>query len=465
MAARSSNLVQLNKSLSNQCVPDPIFSQPSLILDQIFGHLSYTDVYKAASVSSAWFHFVANSTTCMEKVRVIISHESNETQPLPEAVAEIIKNPMKFENLGVIECFDKIELINDLFFPGHKKWKRVIIEDTPFENVTQLLDLLETLDSSVVELCLHNLTMLDEIDDERLRSSTFPKLKCLKASRVPMKVLELFKNTSNIEVLNIQCITHFTDASITSILSGNEKLKRLTIQGDVIEKLFSQEECLQEYKFKLKQIEVKSYLHPSQEAIRRNFATFTNMQRNLICMIVHEWMGLVLLYAMYDLHLLEELKFYGFDKSDNYIDWEKVQFSTNNRIQKFRLTHMYSKSPWFKAIIGGLAKIESVFATSMDQETLEFMGTIMKNLRGIGATDFTATDLSDKKLFPLLDRFYITKKTQGITGVGAAENEITDLESRLDDPLQERIAAKKAEDRSRLEELYLIACIESSLAQ
>lgn len=463
LAVKSSSLTHVCSYNCHHDIPDPLFSQPALIMDQILAHLSFEDTLKAMYVSPAWCEFISESKTCVEKLKVIVySHDFN---PTIETIEEINMSPIRFENLAVIAPVETIAAFKNLFVPCHKEWKQITFLDTAFENLTQALNYFEGFENSIVELSFNYSSLLMPYDDVPERNFSFPKLKRFNAKRTPSSIINAFKNAKHIEELSIYIAddANVAASAITSMLKGNTNLKSLTIHGDVIDKVFSQDDILGEIKFKLQTIEIKCSLRSTQDKARKNFANFINAQRDsLTCVTLFEWMGLDVLSAVYDLPNLEEFNFHGIGEAEDYINWSNIKFSTNNRIKFFHLTNMSFSQKWFKPMVSGLAQIDQIYTRALDQDTMVFMGTVLTNLRGLEVKNFTATDLSDKKLFPLLDKFAFGK--MGPSAINDAsedddnlQNEAANSETQTTNSLQKTIMAKKADDRSRLEELFLAA--------
>lgn len=451
----SDNVFETEPSV--QRAPSQFMSQPPAIWDQIFLNLTWEDIMHSMLVSNAWYDHIATSKTCMKKIKVYFDNE--EREKLKKLVQGVLESQMRFEVVFVAVCSHNSDVIADLFLKKSKQWKDVEITRSKFNDITQVFDCIEGLQETVEKLNMQNISLFVPFGDEKKRNFTFPNLKILIALNIQTSLFEAFENAKNIETLYIQCNTECPVAlnAIIKMLKRCTKLKYLSMFGGVVDQVFYYEDVVKDFKFKLRKLSVNRKIVHSR--IQTNFANFLKTQtESMESVTFHDWTGIDPLCAVFALPKLASINIYGFHHAERTIDWSKIKLSTNNCIKRFHFSSLSIVNESFKTMLGGLSKIESLYTTSIKQDSMESLSKALPMLRCFQVQNFLACDLSSKDLFPVLEVLSIISPKQPNIIIDQEGDQHPGNENiRTVVSLKEIILRKNEEDRSRMEVFYLDA--------
>ena len=315
---------------------------PPEITINIFKMLNAESLLTASLVSKDWYELIANSQECMRKIKVSFkcTHSRSFTY---HNIALLLRSSRKYENLEISRCFMCINYVQGLFQQTKKKWKRVKIIKTTFNNSNQTLDYLRGIEKSVEELILDQVHVTNMDKSGTVRQLTFPKLETLHAKHFETELFyETFENIKSLKTFDV-CSFGQSVASLdalTELLKNNHKLRSLMVSGNVFDKIMYQSEIVSDFKFKLVKLSINNNTYNStyHNVVQQNFVKFLKSQSSsLRTLSFGNWLGLDALKTAYQLQNLKFFTVKGLSNIQEIIEWKYIKMPTNKSILKLSI--------------------------------------------------------------------------------------------------------------------------------
>lgn len=393
---------------------DPVEIFPIEIATEIFSYLKAKDLCTASLVSTAWYDLIAESQKCMKNIKINVKcniKRSATTTMIPL----IVNSTRRYENLELSRCHECVQDVNDLFFSKSKKWKRVKMSKTTFRDVSQALDVLACIESTVEVLELYDVVMMDDYSDRRRRGFTFPKMKVFRAIHIQIRLFhEAFDSVENLRHFEL-CSNGQTVASLkalVNIMTSNRKLKVWEVSCHVFNQLIYQNNV--QFNFNLEKLSINAITEntPFFDKVKKNLAALLRSQSGSIqTLTLGHWMGMDVLEAALQLKNLKDFTMNGFSK-DVYIDIDEhrnSKLATNNSLLTLSILNAPNEIEFLKKITSAVPKLTCFSIPLMDEPLMRHMSETHKELQCLSVGTFTASDASSQDLFKSLK--YITLKS------------------------------------------------------
>lgn len=200
---------------------DPTEIFPAEIVDQILCNLAGSELLACCLVSKNWNNHFGSSIRCMNKILLVISGARR------RCVKDIVSIPSrKYQHIKVHKPDNLTEWLMSC---GHL-WKSVAISSATYSKTSALIELLKTFETSVRDLLLYNVKVLNE-DTKEISDLSFGQLRSLSMRNCEglLKAVNLFQNCFSLRKATFVTQEKNIECHLNEILKNQRDLKMLEL--------------------------------------------------------------------------------------------------------------------------------------------------------------------------------------------------------------------------------------------
>lgn len=284
---------------------------PIEIKDQVFKYLNTNDIISLTLVSKNLNESVGHCRKCMERFWIkFYSFNLKDLDSLENSCRHYVK--LKINRIKNAEHLDFLINLNQF-------WKKILIYNVEFKYAERYIKLIRAFADQVEELEITDIEILtyETFEDKRIK---FPSLKRVMFRNMPSKAIEIFLGCcdSQLEVAAFD-IAHEVKGfrSLKEImcdfLMESKKLKHLQLGPNYIRALFSGDEFLPVFSFKLSHLLLKFPIaNDLSEDSFPQIITFLRSQPCVEWLITMELLNDDVLHVIWnEMHSLKRVSFVG----------------------------------------------------------------------------------------------------------------------------------------------------------
>lgn len=306
---------------------DPIEILPKKILNKIFSYSTGTELLNFSLVSRKWYKFIAKSSSCMDKIKVVL------VEPKVGAIHlftmndtfSLIQHGRKYMHIELIALEYGLQTHHKLLL-AHFQWRSMAIYSHTFKSQMEIINLLGIVEPFVEELTLRNVRHGRSLYQICQSNFQFPRLTKLSLINCYTFIYsDPFRNVKTLKDFNLA-----TDSLPSYIEDSNEQLiervravqrlflnnpdityLELFIHQNDFDAMFMDQRFLSRIQFNLHSFYVGKFEQEDDEYINivqiNNFVEFLKSQANTLSVLyLDNWLGNATLeYAVNDMNLKE----------------------------------------------------------------------------------------------------------------------------------------------------------------
>lgn len=332
----------------------------------ILQHLDVKDISEASTASSSWNQTIAESATCMRKIKISMklwnSASGTKQQQTDDKIKVLQSSVRPYRNICIVCRFDK--------FLSQEFWNFLKLSS---ETVTELNIKSIKLDTpSKIEL---------------------PKLEILKLTYVPKDIRNvLLASSRSIKKLKIKLESPLiwnegprSDEesldSVKSLLERNQTLEDLDLCGPEQYSSFFTEDFSGIVRFQLKSLKVKTAMRLSRisERNEQNFINFLATQSNCLeSFFIDVCRRNVIQFVFNRMPALTSVHFDVMIMNDYQV--KELNLKLNERIVDLRIPYINHQQD-IKEFLSVAPNLVSLFVAHLSHETMELIARNLKNLK------------------------------------------------------------------------------------
>lgn len=340
---------------------DPIKIFPKKVMEHILSFVRGNDLLRLSLVSKDWYKFIANSSICMEKIKIhITEYFLYQKRSFTIADALILyENGRKYEHLS-IACLVGTHQNRQEFSPCHKllmaffKWKSISLCNHAFQDEMEFVNFMGFLEPFVEDLELRTVKIKDFIGICKVNFE-FPHLKVLRLINVANFVFtEPFKNVHKLQELSVATepfVPFYVDhsdqikervKSITKMLISNRRIKDLELFIDQkdFDNMFVNRLIVSQIEFKLRTLNIGRFKKLTVDRGNifqiRNFVRFLQQHKTSMQEIfIPDYVGFEVLEVV--INDLKVLRICTIQDIESYEDTNKLNLRPNYNIKNLTI--------------------------------------------------------------------------------------------------------------------------------
>lgn len=368
---------------------------PLDINDLIFQHMTSTEILMFSEVSTDFYEFIADSSTCMKRIKLkLVKNEFSDDE-------KAFLSRRRYQNLEVAKFSQSMKVAEELIKCSISSFKTIRIKYFDFETFLDALKFFEVIEKSIVELCMDQVYIKSIIRQYNCKPQTlqFSRLKVLE-TRCCQGLLfdEVFANCTSLETFIVKSgstISTSAFEALKKILKSNKGLKILGIHFNVFNSLFS--ENVSEFSlFKLSEFHANDLYRVSRSfsEVRKNLRRFIWSQISTLKVLsIGDWMGFEAFELFFNIPNLKKLTMKGFHHSERFIDWMNVEINQQPKIENLEFHDMSNNFNILKLVIKAVPNLKHLKLHSLDQNSLEFISQNAKALKSLHVEHFISEDI------------------------------------------------------------------------
>lgn len=382
---------------------------PETICEDIFSYLPDSDLLQSSLVAASWYDFIARSSVCMKKIKLVFNHMNNQitSRLTPEMEEILMTSARRYENVDLMFHEAVIEPVTKILKAPGRKWKRLRIFRANFPSTACCMNFLSIFDKTAEEIRLDKV-YIDSIYyfGDKLEL-TFPKLRILETKYVQSLLFyQAFANCTGLKEFHITSGQQ-TSASINALYKmfhANTGLKKLSIITQTFTQFFNEDHS-KEIDFKLTSLEARD-LYNLSDVHKTNFKLFMVKQlTSLEKLNLGDWMGLEIVHLCFHMPRLTDFVFKGFHNYEEPVEWKNVEFHRSTSLTTLHLIETNGQVDIVRAFLRATPNVKHLRVYTIKNDTLDLVSSLLPNLESLETDLFEAIDISGRNLFPNLKKF------------------------------------------------------------